>query len=63
MKDMQAFPIALNNGIIQQGMTLRDYFAGQVIQREFDLNLPDYYAKKAYEVADEMIKERENENK
>ena len=51
----------------QSGMTLRDYFAGQVLvglcSKPFDAETKYYsdYAEIAYKFADAMIKERENE--
>lgn len=43
--------------IFQEGMTLRDWFAGQVLVslREFD---PDTRARHAYRIADAMLRER-----
>ncbi len=43
----------------QPGMTLRDYFAGQVILSLANAPLnPDSLAREAYEIADAMIEER-----
>lgn len=56
---------------VHSGMSMRDYFAGQAIgaiirQCASDLQFTDgsetleqYFARKAYEVADAMMKERE----
>jgi hypothetical protein len=45
-----------------QGMTLRDYFAAKAMQAEFaiDMHLDDmnYCAKRAYAMADAMLKAR-----
>jgi len=75
MDDIQAFPSAfqfendgLRGGGFHVGMTLRDYFAGQVLKQ---LSLsggpmdswPNWHSKKAYELADAMLKERKKENK
>jgi hypothetical protein len=65
-----AFP-HVSTHIARTGMTLRDYFAGQVISEllmrdevadatsDFDMELSDIAAKLAYNVADAMIAERE----
>ncbi|MBS7777660.1 hypothetical protein [Acidovorax sp. CCYZU-2555] len=47
-----------------QGMTLRDHFASQAIQGVFEGGLPDklyceVVAKRAYELADAMIRARD----
>ena len=52
---------------VEPGMTLRDYFAAQVIQGMYansnnfnsTLNTVDYKAKMAYDMADAMLKARE----
>jgi hypothetical protein len=65
-KDLQrtemAFPVATVDGYTQYGMTLRDYFAGQVliglsIRREGKTD--EYDAINAYSLADAMLKARE----
>ena len=43
----------------QTGMTLRDYFAGQVLPSTAEDYHPDAAAKLAYEYADAMLKARE----
>jgi len=59
----QAFPIGgitTPNGEVvwpEYGMTLRDYFAGQVIAGDVG-GSPSQQAKWAYEVADAMLKAR-----
>ena len=56
-----AFPV----GTAYQGMTLRDYFAAKVMQSfalgayDDDKQLFEKYAKRSYEIADEMLKARE----
>jgi hypothetical protein len=59
-----AFPLESDYGS-QSGMTLRDYFAGQVIGKIlgdqkyiFDSDSHDFSASMAYRVADAMIAER-----
>lgn len=45
----------------RDGMTLRDYFAGQALQfllREIQGYSPDFIATRAYEMADAMIAAR-----
>lgn len=46
----------------QQGMTLRDWFAGQVIAAVYTRSDADHYADAqiAYDVADAMLKARES---
>lgn len=45
-------------------MTLRDYFAGQVLVSGYYANGAGFVSKKAYEIADAMIEERSrNEQK
>jgi hypothetical protein len=51
---------------LQSGMTLRDYFAaafvksGTVFPTSFPVNTPDRVAAQAYELADAMLKARNN---
>ena len=69
--DVSAFPFATpSTGIshMECGMTLRDYFAGQAIiaiipqcandAKAFDESRQEYFARRAYEIADAMLKER-----
>lgn len=66
----QAFPMLGNVGYnsdwqLEEGMTLRDYFASMVmsgVQSGQNLNKwdPTEYAEYAYEVADAMLKARNN---
>ncbi len=55
-----AFPSA-NERFVSPGMTLRDYFAGQVIDAVIRINgefKPEIDAMMAYKYADAMIAER-----
>jgi hypothetical protein len=63
-----AFPSHGTMGeVAQQGMSLRDYFAGQALMGlsrvyalgEVDDYHPKYVAEDAYKLADEMLKARE----
>lgn len=55
-----AFPLHFVKafGNIEQGMTLRDYFAGMVIQASSEHVGPKEAAEYAYRVADAMLKAR-----
>jgi len=53
-----AFPLS-HEGMYQQGMTLRDYFAGQVLADCYKQLCIDEAVVYAYKVADAMLKERE----
>lgn len=70
---MKAYPIMFKHpttgAIIEnQGMELRDWFAGLAMQGLFahkpwnQVYRIDHIAKEAYEIADEMIKQREVKN-
>jgi hypothetical protein len=64
MKDTPAFPSTFDNGWgePEKGMALRDYFAAKAIQGLLasEVNAPiNTFAKKAYEIADAMMKARE----
>jgi len=57
VKQFQAFP----SGQYKLGMTLRDYFASKVLQGLLasGLDQPKFeFARKSYEMADEMLKAR-----
>lgn len=57
-----AFPISTIDGYNQKGMTLRDYFAAKAMQSINFGSLSQYYldhAKQSYEIADAMLKARE----
>ena len=70
---MKAFPLSNMTGLNQQGMDLRDWFAGMAMQAlisDKDINktvkelrnpdvLPKLVSGMAYEIADVMMKERE----
>ena len=65
MKDKggSAFPLVYDkNTLNAEGMTLRDYFAGQIISQYVNkINTIDsmyIYIEQAYEIADAMIAER-----
>jgi len=66
-KRKMAFPISNINGVVQSGMTLRDYFAAKAMQAL--LSCPKYQnagtgiiSRESYEMADAMIEAR-NGNK
>ena len=69
MKNEPAFPTEINtehfshpSTIYKTGMTLRDYFAAKVLQGLLasGLDQPKFeFARKSYEMADEMLKARE----
>lgn len=56
-----AFPVFLPSGDVWEGMTLRDYFAGQalimLVKTEYGSPVGDI-ASYAYQTADAMLKER-----
>lgn len=60
---MNAFPVNKYEGSWDDGMSLRDYFAGQVIVHGAFTGTTNKYdeetAKRAYEIADAMMKARE----
>lgn len=61
-----AFPLSTSNATLNPGMSLRDYFAGQIIAGFFGDRTIGFYrledrqklAQSAYEVADAMLAER-----
>ena len=53
-----AFPCKAYSGLMQEGMTLRDYFAAQVLSNGNSCGSPAQAAKWAYEVADAMLAAR-----
>jgi len=64
-KDIPAFPSANEKKVGDfitgghAGMSLRDYFAGQTLQRVYlDTRNPDLTASFCYEMADAMLKAR-----
>lgn len=63
-----AFPRDINSGsfIGYEGMSLRDWFAGQALPqiiRTYNYYGKNVVAKRAYEYADAMIAERNKQNK
>lgn len=57
-----AFPASFVHGsVFHKGMTLRDWFAGQVLSGTINdrYSGKDSLAEKCYEIADAMLKERE----
>lgn len=62
---MKAFPSPHDpkTGTMQLGMELRDYFAAKAMQAMISepslMATPDEFAAKAYEIADAMMKARE----
>ncbi|MFC1535776.1 hypothetical protein ACFL4H_00250 [Candidatus Neomarinimicrobiota bacterium] len=72
MKDKSAFPVigTLWNSrqepyqeCLDSGMTLLDYFAGQVLASDVLIQYtPEHAVNKCYEIAEAMLKEREKRN-
>ncbi len=62
LSDFPAFPVTAGNSVFAAGMTLRDYFAGQVIASVRGWHPADRHgasaAEIAYRIADEMIEAR-----
>jgi len=60
---MKAFPLSNEKNYGQDGMDLRDYFAGQIIVGFLSNPKTDYssrlISKLSFELADEMMKARE----
>lgn len=60
-RNFAAFPVQRYDGSWIDGMSLRDYFAGQWLSNKWAANTTiEETAKIAYEVADAMIKQRED---
>jgi hypothetical protein len=63
-ENQPAFPVSTIDGFTQDGMTLRDWFAGQALAGLLahpDSNIQwiaDYGAGRAYKMADAMLAER-----
>lgn len=57
----RAFPVTGKAGVLDQGMSLRDYFAAKAIESTAIclVKQPMELAKSAYAIADAMPKERE----
>jgi len=54
-----AFPVAIDNQVLDDGMTLRDYFAAKAMQGLMDAAMPmPEIAQAAYQMADDMLKAR-----
>lgn len=54
-----AFPLIGDFGVESRGMTLRDYFAAQVLlNHPFNAHEKSEIARYAYDIADAMIAER-----
>jgi hypothetical protein len=53
-----AFPIMTGHTVYNQGMKLRDWFAGQALAMADALDKPTSVAQWAYEIADAMIAAR-----
>jgi hypothetical protein len=56
-----AFPLAIDKHVLDDGMTLRDYFAAKAMQALVSVDqmrTHDYVAKDAYGYADAMLKAR-----
>lgn len=61
-KNPSAFPINSGEYIIENGMDLRDYFAAKVITGAWQTISPGSQSelvKRAYEIADAMLNQRE----
>ena len=59
-----AFPVAVDKLLVSEGMTLRDWFAGQVLQglvsdgKRYEDRFVEEVAVECYEMADEMLQAR-----
>ena len=60
MNNSPAFPTHPEGSLINDGMTLRDYFAAKAMQALVEKNYFDTTARLAYQIADAMLKAREN---
>jgi hypothetical protein len=62
MNNPPAFPTHPDGGLINDGMTLRDYFAAKAMQRlltDDEIDVSYATAVLSYRMADEMMKARE----
>lgn len=65
-KDLPAFPIPMQPGDVYNGhskcdgLTMRDYFAAKALIALRNHSNTEYLAKRAYEIADAMMKARES---
>ena len=62
---MKAFPIAIKDVVLEDGMDLRDYFAAKAMQGIVDSSVDSgletiQIAESAYLIADAMMEVREN---
>lgn len=61
----QAFPVSMGSHNWREGMSLRDYFAGQALSGELakadGYVTPDKLAEYAYQIADAMILARKTD--
>lgn len=60
-----AFPLPIDNQVLHEGMTLRDYFAAKALQAlllddMYDFSDRNLIAQKTYAYADAMLKARES---
>ena len=54
-----AFPVRHENGFTNEGMTLRDWFAGQALSGLISAGVPTkHIGNEAYEIADAMLAAR-----
>lgn len=64
-RDPAAYPNPVYHDVAHSGMSLRDWFAGQALSSVgsfwSDAKTRGTYAKRAYQMADAMIKAREGE--
>jgi len=56
----RAFPVFVEDGLYQQGMTLRDYFAAAAIAATNPKRTPLGRAVEAYQIADMMLDHRKD---
>jgi hypothetical protein len=65
INDEPAFPFTAEEGLICEGMTLRDYFAAKAMHvllshPEFNEDVDNTIATASYHIADAMLKARES---
>ena len=58
---IRAFPLMYPDGSFNLGMTLRDWFAGQVIAGDYESLSSDEIAEMAYDIADAMLRRRKED--
>lgn len=65
--DEPAFPFTIEEGLVCEGMSLRDYFAAKALQGLLSrgghdkINVHDVLAQRTYQIADAMLEAREQE--